>query len=308
MAPYDRQRIPQLVAEWMEPLIGPYSMLAPGGLTPSRHRVYTIEAEQGLFFLKLHLDENSWHAEAFAYRNWCAPAASSFAGVVGVFRAPGLRGILTRSLPGRPLENLEFPEDVVRTAWRAAGRLAALVHNQAEGRWFGVPNIDGQPLGSATEDAAEYIRNQICAHEERARLWDLLSAEEWRAVRWAHENCDVFASELPRPVNPDYAPGNWLVDANGCFLGTVDLEEMRWGVRLEAFSHLWAKFALDHPGREAAFFEGYGMNPHEEYPLQVRHVCIRAGLANIVLGGERGDVRYLDRGHRLLRHHGHDPC
>ena len=291
----------------MAPLTGPFRALIPEGLPPSRHRVYAIQAERGSFFLKLHRDEKSWHAETYAYSHWCAVAPSHFAEVAGILRAPRLRGILTRALPGRPLENMDFPEDVVREAWRAAGRLAALVHNQAAGAWFGVPDVDGQPLGDATDNAAEYVRNELSAYRESVRLRDLLSAEEWRAVDWARDNCDIFGDELPRPINPDYAPGNWLVDGNGRFLGAVDLEDMRWGVRLEAFSHLWAKFALDHPGWEAAFFDGYGMNPHEECPLQVRHVCIRAALANIVLGSKRGDVRYLNRGRRLLRQHRDNP-
>jgi len=307
MASCDRRRIPRLAAEWMAGLTGPYRILAPAGFPPSRHRVYTIQGERGSFFLKLHRDEKSWHAETYAYGHWCGVAPSNFAAIVGVFRTPRLRGILTRALPGRPLENLEFSEDVIRAAWHAAGRLASLVHDQAEGRWFGAPDMEGRPLGHATMDAAKYVRNELLALEESARLRSLLSAEEWRAVRWAHENCGIFDHESPRPVNPDYAPGNWLVDEDGRFLGAVDLEEMHWGVRLEAFSHLWAKFTLDHPAREAAFFDGYGMNPHEVCPLQVRHVCIRTGLANIVLGSERGDVRYLNRGRRLLRQYRDHP-
>jgi len=284
--------LPGGLHEWVESLTGPCTVEAGAGIAPGRHDVRRVTSDTGAWVLKLHRDQRSWNAEVFAYRQWCGAAQGSFARLTGASQEH--RAILTSYIAGRPLEEARLPERLVLEAWREAGRIAALVHGQAAGERF------GPPWEAPLQDPVAYIRRSLDSAAGRARRAGLLQEADERLVWWAEENCDVFRGEVARPVNPDYTPGNWLVDGGGRFLGAVDLEEMRWGVRVEAFSHLWAKFTPDWPDREAAFFDGYGMNPHRALPQQVRHICVRTALTNLILGRERNDARYAARGRGLL--------
>jgi hypothetical protein len=181
-----------------------------------------------------------------------------------------------------------------------AGELARRLRDLGPGPWFGVPDEEGGPFGSCTDDAVEHMAVTFAGWFDRALRLGCLTEAEQQLAEWAREHADVYAGEVPVPVSRDYTPGNWLVDAAGNFVGVIDLENTLWGVALDPFPRLWARYFLACPGAEAAFIAGYGTDLPRERPLQVRHLTISVGIADLVLGTELGRSDYVERGRSSL--------
>lgn len=295
------------VAAWLRDRLGPFEVMPWSPSGRRRHGVFRIAAGGGAYYLKLHVDARSWQTEVFAYRHWCPAAWDCFPQLVGVLEANVGPGILTRALRGQPLEGRDLPEPAACEVWRAAGSLAACLARQAVGTWFGRPGREGRPQGPSTLDAAQYVRRELLDWTRRAQQARLTLPSEDRLAAWATEQCTCFAGEEPRPVNRDFTDGNWLVDAEGAFVGAVDLEEMRWGTRAESFAHLFTKRAYLDPALQRAFFEGYGEPFLDRHPVQFRVAGVALGLATLLLGHQRRSAAHLARGHAILQRLDHPP-
>ncbi len=294
------KRLSAAAANWLARRFGHWERIDAFARQRTRHRVFSIAAPAGRFVLKLHGDEQSWNAEVFAYRTWCSRGGGCFPELLGVLDPGEGMGILIGHLDGRPLEASDLPEAVICAAWRKAGRLAALVGSQGPGEWFGAPDRRGRPLEVPLADPVEYVRSQVRTWAGTAREMNLLTCQEEALARWADGHAESYAGEVPQPVNRDFTPGNWMVDSAGNFVGAVDLEEMRWGTRAEGLAHLYTKFAWDHPGRAAAFFQGYGDSFVDRQPVQLRVACIVLGLATLVRGAKWSNPMYVHRGQAIL--------
>ena len=295
--------IPIEVKSWLEHLIGKYHVISVHREHSARTGVWKIGTSLGGYFLKLHKEKRKWHPEVYAYNNWISSYKPYLPELVGVFQENNIQGILVTAINGVPLRDIDLPESKTLNVYSCAGKLARNLHSSKRGTWFGIPNSEGRPLGEHHSDPVEYMRADLNRWFSRALRLNCLSKSELKLARWALENLGVFSQEPPIPINEDYTPGNWLVNQKGEFLGVVDFECMYWGAEVDSFAILWERYFARSPKAERAFFEGYGMNPLSERPLQVKHVCIKIGIADVVWGIEKGKNKNIELGRRILENH-----
>lgn len=287
--------LPAAVRSWLDDYL-------PAGLsaiTPvahrSQHRLFRLEVAGGSLFLKLHRNEPAYRSELHVYRHW-RWRSGLFADVVAHPRTDEWRGLLLTVLPGTNAEQAALSGFERQQVWREAGAAAARFQAQAEGEWFGCADEVGRPLGASWVDPVEYARYRLQEVAAVVRSPGLLLPHERAACDWAETHCEVFAGERPRPVLQDDAPGNWLVQG-GHLTGKVDFEEARWGLRVEGFSQLWARYGIAEADGLAAFLAGFGETFPED---QWRHAIIRTAIANLARGVELNSARHTRRGRRML--------
>lgn len=293
--------IPAEVEPWLEHLVGKYHIISIHREHSARTGVWRIGNPSGNYFLKLHKESRKWHPEVYAYNNWISSYRPYAPELVGVFQKSNTQGILITGIDGIPLRDADLPESKTLNVYSCAGKLARNLHSSKTGAWFGIPDCEGRPLSEEYSDPVEYMRSDFNRWFSKALRMNCLSKSELNLARWALETVDIFSQELPIPINEDYTPGNWLVNQQGEFAGVVDLECMYWGVEVDSFAILWERYFQHFREAEGAFFEGYGIDPSYERPLQVKHVCIKIGIADIVWGIEKAKKRNIELGRRILQ-------
>ena len=97
------------------------------------------------------------------------------------------------------------------------------------------------------------------------------------------------------PVSWDSTPGNWLVDDRGVMTGLIDFENMLWGIDVDSFSILFARYFSDNPSAAQAFFQGYGPGVLQHRSAEIQICCIKMAIGDICWGTQHnapGVVRY----------------
>ncbi len=292
--------IPIEVKSWLDGLIGKYHIISVHREHSAGTGVWKIGTSLGSYFLKLHKEEKKWHPEVYAYNNWSSSYKPYLPELVGVFQENNIQGVLVTAIDGVPLRDIDLPESKILNVYSCAGKLARNLHSSERGAWFGIPDSKGRPLSEHYGEPVEYMRADFNRWFSKALTLDSLSKRELKLAHWALDNVSVFSQEPPIPINEDYTPGNWLVNQQGEFVGVVDFECMYWGIEVDSFAILWERYFPRSPEAERAFFEGYGMNPSSERPLQVKHVCIKIGIADVVWGIEKNKKKNVELGRRIL--------
>ena len=290
---------PPILSPWLERHIGPCQIVESHRVHSERTGVWRIRARFGDYFLKLYTERRKWHPEVYAYRHW-APACRPYVPeLVAVLDEPDHCGILTTALNGAPLREANPAPEKWLDCYAAAGALLRRLHD-VQGDWFGVPDCAGEPAGFHASDPVDYMRSDFHAFYDEAMALDCLTERERGLADWALQHFDLFAGETPVASHRDFTPGNWLVDAGGRFAGLIDLECMQWSVAVDSLPMLIERYFPDMPGSAEAFFGGYGPALTDLQRLQVRHVCIKVGIADIAWGTRRVLERNIRLGRDLL--------
>ncbi|MNC55109.1 hypothetical protein D3C75_1046210 [compost metagenome] len=113
-------------------------------------------------------------------------------------------------------------------------------------------------------------------------------------------NAGFFTGSRPVPVSWDSTPGNWLVKADGEFAGMIDFENMLWGVDVDSFAVLFAKYFVRDEVSRDAFFAGYGPDILRQKQMQIRISCIKLAAGDIYWGTKYNVPGFAVRGRRLL--------
>ncbi|MGD0006536.1 MAG: aminoglycoside phosphotransferase family protein [Anaerolineaceae bacterium] len=301
MAAYSNLEIPDSVASQITSIIGPFQVICNYRAQGSRTGVWKVAASTQSFILKLYHEKRKWHPEVYAYTHWTKAYAPYAPELVGVIENEEIHGILTTVIPGFPLREMQFPDNKIAEVFFQAGQLARSLHSCQPGEWFGIPDYQGFPLHDSTHDPVSTMKADFEKWYTKAINLQCLEKTEIALGEWALENMNVYAGELPLPINQDYSPGNWLVNEQGKLVGVVDFECMAWGVRVDSFALLWDRYFPENPRFEEAFWNGYGIDLGEILPLQVFNVCIKIGIADISLGTEFKNELSILSGRQLIR-------
>ena len=295
--------VPAEVAGWIRAIVGEYKLAGNYRRHNERTGVWGIQAAGGMRFLKIHKEKRKWHPEVYAYENWASGYEPYLPKLIAVYEGIVAQGILVSSIEGTPLGEVDLPKKQVFKAYETAGRLARQVNSLAPGSFFGLPRRNGEPQTDAPADPVEYMKLDLhkWANLDKAVKLGGITAEELKLLRWAHDSITAFTGEPAIPINNDYTPGNWLVNARGEFAGVIDLECMQWGLEVDSFAMLWHKYFPGHPEAEKAFFAGYGIDVPKEKPVQARVIQVKIAMANITWGIEHNEPNRVILGRENLR-------
>ena len=289
------------VEDWLKSSLGYYEILSSHRVHDARTGVWRLTADSGRYFVKIHKEKRKWHPEIYAYKKWVSGYSPYAPKLIDTFEGDNSQGILLCDLEGVPLREVMLPEEKILRVYAKAGELTKQLHSLTVGSWFGVPDCEGQPLRGSEVSAIDYMRMDFYKWCGKALTDNYLEKDETKLAVWALTNFDVYKDEPAIPINNDYTPGNWLVDSNGEFAGVIDFECMQWGLQADSFAILWLRYFVGRPMLEDAFFAGYGSNLADDKPKQVRHVCIKIGIANIVWGIEHSNKGNIKQGRALLK-------
>ncbi len=286
-------------------LLGDFTIIKNHREGSKRTGVWEIQAKCSMkkFYVKSFSRVNRWHPEVYAYKNWITSIKPFAPELVGVINDNGIYAIVISSLGGVTLMDARGLTDVQKEeAFYKAGELTKLIHNGFEGKFFGRPDIDGNPIEIYhSQDPVEYYEMAIKEALNHGKLKGYYNTKELLLGEWALNNSCIFKNEMPRPTSWDSSPNNWIVDeSNGDFLGMIDFENMLWGFAVDSFTILFDRYFPEFPKGEKAFFVGYGYDILTEKEGQIRLACIKSGLCNINFGYSFKDDRMVAIGRKML--------
>jgi aminoglycoside phosphotransferase len=244
------------ILAWSQSVLGPCEVVSGDARFHGRTTVSKLRARGGDAYLKIHADRATWEPEAHGYEQWASAFGAQTPKLLGVYDA-GPFAILTSDMGGSNLEDAALSPEKQRDAWRDAGRALVALHDHAVGTHFGTPTRDGS-VATPGADAVEYIAAEFVDLMGRAEQTGWLSPGERAVVERARALIPAFEGERPTPCHRDYCPVNWIVDANGAWLGVIDYEFARWDVRVTDFSRYPDWDWMLRPDLTDAFMTGYG--------------------------------------------------
>lgn len=220
-------------------------------------------------------DDHHLARELRAHREWLAPWTSAGRAPRLVAADPAARVLVTEYLPGHLVQGsaAEWSPDV----HRQAGRLLALLHRQ-----------------DAVEDPDWEAREN-----RRALAWldRPHRIEPATAVRLAEE---VASWPTPPatlvPTHGDWQPRNWLV--HGGTTSVIDLGRADLRPAATDLARLAAQQFRADPALEAAFLDGYGVDPRE--PGRWRRILLREAIGTAVWAYQVGDEAFEQQGRRMI--------
>jgi hypothetical protein len=287
---------PQIVS-----LIGSFQIIQNYRGQGARTSVWKVANDEKNFIVKLHHKKEKWHPEVFAYSHWTGAYAPYAPPLVGILENDDTQGIVTTEIQGIPLREMDLMDKVIAEVYFQAGKLAGNLHRCRPGEWFGRPDLNGLPFKDRIDDPVIAMKNGFMRWYTKALDLKCLDKPEVTLAEWALENLNIFADEIPLPINEDYTPGNWLVDQQGKLVGIIDFECMEWGHRMDSFAMLWERYFPQNALFEEAFWAGYGTDLKKIYPLKVLIVCLKIGIADIAIGSEYNNNRNISMGRNLIR-------
>jgi aminoglycoside phosphotransferase (APT) family kinase protein len=299
------KKLAEEVLDWCVSVLGDYVVVddATREHPGQRASVMRLRSALGDFILKIHLDPRHWDSEVHGYEHW-APAFGPYAPKLIAVRDVEPRAVLISALPGAVLEDAALPIKQESAVWRAAGRALAALHDLPPGEFFGQCRRDGTSFGPVVKDAIDYVTLGFRDWQERGERGGYLSTNELSIVRMALDQVDVFNGEHPVACHRDYCPANWLVSAEGRWVGVIDFEFAYWDVRAADLTRYPNWDWIRRPEFAQAFFDGYGRSftPAEERQHWIAHV--QYALGAVVWGMENAYFVYAQEGRQALEYLG----
>jgi hypothetical protein len=213
--------------------------------------------------------------EVHAYRHWLAPWTS-------IGRAPALEHadtdaklLVTRYLPGQLV--LGSGHDGQPGVYRQAGELLILFHSQA----------------TVTDQGYEKREN------DKALAW--LSGPHTIApstVAQLREQIEAWPTPPAAltPTHGDWQPRNWLVHDG--VVSVIDLGRAAMRPPMTDFARLAAQEFRRDPRLEAAFLDGYGIDPREKDAWH--RTIVREAVGTAAWAHQVGDEAFEAQGHRMI--------
>jgi len=296
-------RLPESVQAWLESQIGHFRVSE--SLRPSNARtgVWRLRSGGGEYVFKINRRRHRWASEVYAYQNWASAFSPYLPSLVGVCRDHDYPGLLLEEIPGVPLRSLGSPPDDHPQVYETAGMLLRRLHTLQVGTFFGCMDEEGTPLDwegqPLVPDSVDSLPTQLRSvlHELliRGRSVGAFHGNEDSEIRDAIASLDCFEDEVPVPTMEDFTPGNWLVDASGCFLAVIDLENAHWGDRMVGFARLLVDYFPGNEVATSAFIRGYGEDLPNSQSVKASVSCVLYAASYLVQGVERGNAHDLER-------------
>jgi hypothetical protein len=283
--------------------IGPFQVIANLRLNSVRTGVWKLSSDTGnkCYYLKTYTRKQRWHPEVFAYTHWTGYLKPYVPELISSFEGDEWQAILITSINGTILREAELSSAANEAAYLKAGELTRVLHHSENGRWFGRPDKNGNPIELYhNADPVQYISNSIIDICKRCTQEGLLQSSEIELTHWALQNTQIFEPAKPVPISWDSTPGNWLVDNNGIFTGMIDFENMLWGIDVDNFSILFGRYFKDNKRAMKAYFEGYGAEILKERNIEVQICCIKMAIGDIYWGTLNKQPNVIHYGRELL--------
>lgn len=279
--------------------LGQYELIDSLRQNSTRTSVYKLKSGKDNYYLKLFSRKERYGPEVYAYRVWNKAIVDHCPALVKTLDLAPDFGILITELPGQILRESQISKADEYKVYEEAGSLTRQVHDQMTGQYFGRPDAEGRPLEKAYDNAKLMICEEMHHVEEQMRQLGLLTYKESKLVNWFYKRVNEFSEEKPVPLAWDSTPGNWLVD-QGQLSGMIDFENMRWGIRWDAFGFLYERYFLEDMKRMQAFFQGYGQEIVKDNYEKILSCLIKMALYDHVYGHSRKDDRIIRLSRNLL--------
>ncbi|WP_339224777.1 aminoglycoside phosphotransferase family protein [Paenibacillus sp. FSL H8-0332] len=295
---------PTALYEQVQSDIGSFQVLANYRLNSVRTGVWKLQSTQDskCYYLKTYSRKQRWHPEVYAYQHWVGHLKPYVPEFIASYEGEGWQAILITSMDGLIMRDTELSPLAVEAAYRKAGELTKVLHDSQIGDWFGRPDINGNPIElSHNEDPVNYVSNSIREVTARCMEEDLLQSSEIALTDWALQNAQIFRHSKPVPISWDSTPGNWLVDDQGILTGMIDFENMLWGLAVDNFSILFARYFIDHPSARDAYFAGYGLEVLKDQSAEIQICCIKMALGDICWGTHNHQPEVVRSGRELMK-------
>lgn len=295
---------PSALYERVQSDIGSFQVLANYRLNSVRTGVWKLQSyhDSKCYYLKTYSRKQRWHPEVYAYQHWVGHLKPYVPEFIASYAGEGWQAILITSMDGLIMRDTELSPLAVEAAYRKAGELTKVLHDSQIGDWFGRPDINGNPIElSHNEDPVNYVSNSIREVTARCMEEDLLQSSEIALTDWALQNAQIFRHSKPVPISWDSTPGNWLVDDQGILTGMIDFENMLWGLAVDNFSILFARYFIDHPSARDAYFAGYGPEVLKSRSAEIQICCIKMALGDICWGTHNHQPEVVRSGRELMK-------
>ena len=214
--------------------------------------------------------------EITARRLWARPWVETGSAGALLHASDACRMLAVEYLPGRLVQDV--PAAVADPdTYRQAGRLLANFHGQAS-------RIDDQYAAAADEKALTWLaRDHRIAPRTLADL---------RTAIASHEHGPMVIV----PTHGDWQPRNWLIHDG--VIRVIDLGRSDWRPAATDFARLAHQEWVGRPDLEAAFLEGYAVDPRE--PAAWRAMLLQEAIGTAVWAYSVGDDGFEAQGHRMI--------
>lgn len=247
---------------------------------------FRVEGEGGrVVYLKAHRKPGKHRQERDAYRSWAPALPAHTAELLAVSDVPA--ALLLGPIPGQPYESLELDAADRRALHVQAGATARALHG------LPVEDPDPMPLSEAVLRRAEAWSDRA---SRRAPALAARVRERIRAV------APLLQDVLRVPCHRDFEPRNWMVAGEpfGRRLGLLDFEHSRPDLWLADVVRLANVVWPDEPEAEAAFWEGYGLEPSDAQADLLAALVELDAAATYTWGLAQADQTFLRRGAAAL--------
>lgn len=286
-------------------LIGNYDIIKNHREGSKRTGVWEVQVrgDYKRYFVKSFIRKSRWGPEVFAYKNWIPDILPYAPELIGIIEQDDLYAIIISSLGGITLrEAVGLTETQISNAYYKAGELTKILHTKFSGNYFGRPDCNGNPIEIFSHsDPVYYLRHSLIEALEKGKELGCFSNRELQLGEWALENAQIFQECVPRAVNWDSSPNNWVVDERtGEFLGFIDFENMLWGFEVDNFTMMYERYFPDFPKGMEVFFKGYGEEILKEKSQHIKIACVKSGICSVVWGLTYNDERSIFLAKRML--------
>lgn len=239
--------------------------------------VLELESEQGRLVVKAGgPSDGHIGRELRAHEQWLGPWVATGHAPALLHGDASAKLLVTRYLPGRLVEGTPAQDDP--DTYRQAGELLARYHHQ----------LSAHDAEWHDTFRARVQRHLDLPHRIDPDIDELVRAE---VSTWPGGGSVVV------PTHGDWQPRNWLIDDG--VVRVIDLGRADLRPPTEDFVRLARQDFSHDPRLEAAFLDGYGLDPRE--PEQWRRDLVGEAVGTAVWAYGVGDEEFERFGHRLLR-------
>ncbi|WP_405112369.1 aminoglycoside phosphotransferase family protein [Paenibacillus sp. FSL K6-1217] len=284
--------------------IGPFQVLANYRLNSERTGVWKLQSAQDsrCYYIKTYSRKQRWHPEVYAYRHWVGHLKPYVPELIAAYEGEGWQAILITAIDGSIMRETALSACAAEAAFYTAGELIKILHLSQTGPWFGRPDQYGNPIElNHNADPVQYVADAIRDVASQCAKEGLLQVVELQLTEWALQNAHVFRHSRPVPISWDSTPGNWLVDDKGIVTGMIDFENMLWGLDVDNFSILFARYFIDNPSARNAYFAGYGPEVLKDKAAEIQICCIKMALGDIYWGTHHHQPEVVRSGRELMK-------
>jgi Ser/Thr protein kinase RdoA (MazF antagonist) len=192
--------------------------------------------------------------------------------------------LVLSAVDGTLAQDVDLDADAEAEVYRQGGRFLADLHALRIG------DDDADPTAAFLERAERWDQRAARVVDVDDRAWMMSRVVE----------IEPLLPGLRRtPCHRDFTPRNWMLDAGGT-LRVIDLGHTRSDYWILDVDKLWSDQWVDRSDREAAFWDGYGVEPTDDERYVLEAASALGAISTIVWSREHGDDGYEAHGRAHL--------